>query len=488
VIIPSSTSLGEPSLVHDSGAGNSGVDRLFVTAPNRVPSIGGGNPSSPLWTSTNGGATWTGPVFDTFCAGAAGGDTDATVDGFDNVYITDLSLANSCLGVSEDNGSSFAAGDPYGSNLQAGDDRPWLAWNKISNQVYVAWDGLDAIHAGNSAYEANPALGVQVVQDTPVIPESAINTPLTPDNVRECVCPPGGIAIDNTSGPHSGRIYVSYSYQHGTAISFSDLTGTGCPVPPPPGPPSGPCTGNVTWTGPNGTGQNVVPNSDPDNTLSAFANEFNFDPIKVDSNGTVYVMWAHGVSFDPNTNVAASVQEEYSYSTDGGTTWSNPHLLSTEGGTTTFPTMDVVSPGVIDFSWYGAPQTADPNAAAGPWNVYYERLSNANTATPTVVTGPEVAISDMHNGCIQSGGGAACSDRSLLDFYQLADTPCTANIIYTGGDATNNTDLYFTKLGNLCTQGPVVPETPWAPALLLVPGAVAAAIGVRRRRTRSPAI
>lgn len=485
LVIPSSTGLGEPSLAHDDGAGNSGVDRLFAIAPNGVPSIGGGNPSSPLWTSTDGGATWTGPVYDTFCLGAGGGDSDVITDAFDDVYTTDLSLANSCLGVSEppSPGSSYAAGSPYGSNLQAGDDRPWLAWNKISNQVYVAWDGLNGIHAADSAYEANPALGVQVAGDNIVIPESAINTPLTPDSTRECVCPPGGIAVDNTSGApnsHSGRIYVSYSYQHGTAISYSDVTGTQCPAPPPPGPPIGTCTGNVTWTGPDGSGRNVVPNSDPNSTGSAFTDEYNFDPIKVDGNGNVYVMWAHAVNFDTTTNVAASVQEYYAYSTSGGSSWSNPILLSTEGGTTTFPTMDVVSPGVLDFAWYGAPQTSDPNTATGPWNLYYERVSNAASNTPTITTAPEVAISGMHNGCIQTGGGAACSDRSLLDFFQLTDTPCAANIIYTGGDVGTGvgTDLYFTKL--VTCSNTVVAEAPWA-ALLLLPGGAAVAMLSRRR-------
>ncbi|MGH3609245.1 MAG: sialidase family protein, partial [Pseudonocardiaceae bacterium] len=466
VRVASSTGLGEPTIVHDHGAGNGGVDRLFVTAPQGLGSAQAGG--SPLFTSIDGGATWGAPVRSVACTGLSGGDTDLTVDGSGNVYQTDLSLANSCLSVSEDHGATFAGGDAFGSNLQPGDDRPWIVWNKISNQNYLDWDGLDALHSGNTAYIAAPfPLGTQVTQDTAVVPESAVNTSNTPDSVRECVCPPGGIAVDDTSGAHSGRVYVSYSYQHGTAVSYSDLTGTGCPAPPAPGPPSGVCTANLTWTGPV-----AVPNSDPDSTGSAFTNEFNFDPIRVDGNGNAYVMWAHGVSFNTSTNVAASVQEEYAYSTDGGATWSNPILLSTEGGTTTLPTMDVVGPGVVDFAWYGAPQSTDPNKAAGPWNVYYERVSNAATATPTITTGPEVAIAGMHTGCIQTGGGASCTDRSLLDFFTLTDTQCTANIIYTGGDVSAGVDLYFTKLAN-CGSNPVVPESPWAPLLLLPGGAVA---------------
>jgi hypothetical protein len=65
VKIPGSTGLGEPTIVHDSGAGNNGVDRLFAIAPAGVPTIAGGQTSSPLFTSTDNGQTWTGPVMNT---------------------------------------------------------------------------------------------------------------------------------------------------------------------------------------------------------------------------------------------------------------------------------------------------------------------------------------------------------------------------------------------------------------------------------------
>ncbi len=147
--------------------------------------------------------------------------------------------------------------------------------------------------------------------------------------------------------------------------------------------------------------------------------------------------------------------------------------------------MDVVSPGVIDAAWYGTTATGDPNkvAAASTWNVYYTRVTGADTATPSS-SGPLVAISGLHTGCIQSGGGASCSDRSLLDFFQLTDTSNgTPNVIYTAGDVTNGTNIWFTKLGGTA----VLAEVPWVGALMLP--AVVAVLGVRRRRRirrRSP--
>jgi hypothetical protein len=429
VAIPASGGLGEPTIVRDSGAGNGGVARLFVTAPQSLGNVmtSGG---SPMFTSLDGGAHWSAPVRSQECAGLSGGDTDLGTDAGDNVYQTDLWLGNSCLSVSTDHGQSFAAGNPFGSELQPGDDRPWIAYNKLENQLYMTYDGLDALHVTNTAPLTNPMLGIQTINDNVVVPETAVNSGSTPDSVRECVCPPGGIAADNSSGSHAGRVYVSYSYQHGTAISFSDPTCT---------PAS--CT-TATWTGPI-----LIPNSG--SSGSAFENEWNFDPIKVDSKGTVYVMWGTAPGFNATNNVAPhGVTIQFASSADGGNHWKGPFTLSTTTQTNTFPTMDVVGPGKLRFAYEGAPgATGDPNATSSSqqWNVYYGTVTKANTGTPTIST-PVVAIRDMHNGCIQTGGGAACTDRSLLDFFTLTtDLSGIANIIYTGGDVTNGVQLYFTK-------------------------------------------
>ncbi|MBV9101445.1 MAG: hypothetical protein JO198_10450 [Candidatus Dormibacteraeota bacterium] len=462
VALGSSGGLGEPTIIHDS------ANRLFVTAPQGIGNVNTGG-GSPLFTSTNGGATWGAPVRSQECTGLSGGDTDLAVDGSDNVFQTDLWLGGSCLSVSTDHGGSFTAGNPLGTHPAGFDDRPWLAYNKISNQIYAIWDGGSSINYSYTA-SGQPPQAVQMVGPGVVVPESAINTSGTPDSVRECVCPPGGIAADNTTGAHSGRVYVSYSYQHGTAISYGDLTGT-CPA----------CT-VTSWTGPV-----AIPGSDTGTgSVSAFEDEWNFDPIKVDGNGTLYVMWAHAYNFN-TTAGTGGVQMFYSYSTTGGTTWHGPIKLSTLTGTTTFPTMDVVAPGVLDAAWYGDPSstTTDPNTVptTDTWNVYYTRVTGADTDTPTI--SPEIAVSGMHTGCIQTGGNGAneCTDRSLLDFFTLTDDTCgNPNVIYTGGDVTNGVQLYFTKL-TVTQCSAVTAETPWAP-LLLLPGSGIAVFALRRRSRR----
>jgi hypothetical protein len=242
-----------------------------------------------------------------------------------------------------------------------------------------------------------------------------------------CVCPPGGIAVDQKSG----AVYVTYSRQNGAGV------GGGVGV-------ARSDDGGLTWTNMSipGTGS----------TGSAFDTEYNFAPVKVDSAGTVYVAWGEGrkIVSDANGNSVATggVAIKYAYSTTHGATWSTPVTLSRTNGTATFPTLDVVSPGVVDVAWYGTSATADPNLvpASASWAVDFARVSAANTSRPAFT--PVAAVKAIHTGCIQTGGSGAslCNDRSLLDFFQLAVTSAgKADIIYTAGTAAAGTNLYFVR-------------------------------------------
>ncbi len=420
VAIPNSSGLGEPSLAIDSAG------RLFVTAPQSLGNVTGGG--SPVWTSTTRGASWNAGVAPTGDP-LSGGDTDLAVDAADNVYQTDLWLGNTAMAVSTDHGQSFIANE-YG-HTTPGDDRPWLAYSKKDNALYMAWDGFTALYAQKSLPLVAPQAGILPGQTVPVIGESAValgGGPSLP--VRECVCPPGGIAVDNSSGPGAGTVYVTYSRQNGG--SDGGAVGVGIST-----------DSGLTWTNTSipGTGS----------TGSAFDVEYNFIPVKVDSNGTVYAVWGEGrnITTDANGNSIATggVAIRYAYSTDHGIHWSTPRTLSTQR-TTTFPTLDVVSLGVIDVAWYGTTASGDPNLV-GPkasWDVDFAQVLRADTSSPQVTSA--TAVSGIHHGCIQTGGSGSslCSDRSLLDFFQLAvDHSGLANIIYTKGDATRGTTLMFTR-------------------------------------------
>ena len=417
VRIPQSSGLGEPSIAIDSAG------RLFVTAPQSLGTITGGG--SPVWHSTTIGATWSAPVVPTGDP-ASGGDTDLAIDGAGNVYQTDLWLGNSAMAVSTDHGATFIANE-YG-HTQLGDDRPWIAYSTKDNALYMTWDGIDAVHVAKSAPLVTPYAGVVLAQDVPVVAESlvSLNGSTVPSQVRECVCPPGGIAVDQ----NSGSVYVTYSRQNGNGngggvgVSRSD-------------------DGGLIWT------DMSIPATG--STGSAFDTEYNFAPVKIDSKGTVYVAWAEGqhIVTDSNGNDVATggVAIKYAYSTTKGATWSKPVTLSTINKTATFPTLDVVSPGVIDIAWYGTSASGDPNTVgkSASWNVDFAQVTAANSATPKFA--PSAAVTGIHSGCIQTGGSgsALCSDRSLLDFFQLAVRGGKAYVIYTAGTAATGTNLWFVR-------------------------------------------
>ena len=439
VELPQSAGLGEPSMALDSAG------RLFATAPQSLGNITGGG--SPVWTSTTQGSTWGQPVAPQGDP-VSGGDTDVTVDGAGDVFQTDLWLGNSAMALSTDLGQSFVANE-FG-HVQPGDDRPWLAYSGKDNVLYLAYDGADAIHVAHTLPLSPPQAGLTMPFDIPAVPESIIacsggcGTLLDTLNTRECVCPPGGIAVDQSTG----SVYLSYSKQNGggngggVGIARSD-------------------DGGFTWSyfSVPGTGSSG----------SAFDTEWNFDPIKVDSQGNVYVAWGESqkVTTDSNGNEVATggVLVKYSWSSDHGQTWHAPVTLSTTTGENVFPTMDVVSPGVIDVAWYGAGGSGDPNQlpASTQWDVMFTQVTGAASAPAFT---PQVAVSGIHQGCIQSGGLASCPDRGLLDFFQLVvDHAGMADIVYTAGQQGSGTvpatNLFFVRqAGSTATASPSASATP----------------------------
>jgi hypothetical protein len=420
--LPGSAGFGEPSIISGSG-------RLVVTAPNGLLTTATADQPSPLWISTNGGTSFQGPIFpqDAGVVGEpfGGGDTDVIQDPAGDIFQTDLWLADTTTRVSTDGGQTWLS-DVF-SHTSPGDDRPWLAYSGPANSIFMVYDGLDAVHVARSSLAGGPQGGIAFVQDVPAVPECLIGgqsivdtgdvslaNPCfagTPVNIRQCVCPPGGIAVDQSTD----TVYITYSRQNGGAagggvgVARSDDNG-------------------LTWT------QTSIPGTG--STGSAFDTEWNFQPVKVDSQGNVYVTWGE-------VKKGGSVAIRFASSKDHGVTWSKPVTVSTTTASNVFPTLDVVGPGKVDIAYYGTKTAGDPNSLTkATWNVYLAKSTNALAPAPGF--GTKVAVAGIHTGGIESSNGT--SDRSLLDFFQVAVDPAgKANIIYTAGDETNGTDLFFTK-------------------------------------------
>ncbi len=416
-----SDGFGEPSIVSGSG-------RLVVTAPNGLLTTATADQPSPVWISTNGGSSFQGPIYpqDAGKVGEplGGGDTDVIQDPAGNIFQTDLWLGDTTTRVSTDGGQTWLS-DVF-SHTSPGDDRPWLAYSGPSNSLFMVYDGLDAVHVARSSLATGPQGGIAFVQDVPAVPECLLGGQYivdtgdvslanpcyggTPANIRQCVCPPGGIAVDQ----NTGIVYITYSRQNGAAgggvgVARSEDQG-------------------LTWT------QTPIPGTG--STGSAFDTEWNFQPVKVDSLGNVYVTWGE-------VKKGGSVAIRFSASKDHGATWTKPVTVSTTTASNVFPTLDLVGPGLVDIAYYGTKSGGDPNSLTkATWSLYLAKSVNALSKAPSFSA--KTAVAGMHTGPIESSNGT--SDRSLLDFFQVAVDPAgKANIIYTAGDENIGTDLFFTK-------------------------------------------
>jgi hypothetical protein len=207
-----------------------------------------------------------------------------------------------------------------------------------------------------------------------------------------------------------------------------------------------------------------------------------FDSIALDPNdNTLYAVYSdeHNIHF-ATSSVANALTSPWSDSIV-------PVLDSTK--TNIMPWVYSNKTGQADLVWYGTPDTTE--AATSPWNVYFARWTG----------GPDFAVSKVSDHVIHTGficeTGTGCSgtvgtsgDRTLLDFFQVADdTNGVAHVAWADDHTTPGTPfIYYAR--EVSQQQPCVgciPETPWVPALLLLPGA-AALIGVgfiRRRQGAS---
>src|SRR5207248_11394510 len=99
-----SDGFGEPSIVSGNG-------RLVVTAPNGLLTTAIADQPSPVWISTDGGASFQGPIYpaDAGVAGEplGGGDTDLALDPAGDIFQTDLWLGDTTMRVSTDGGRTW---------------------------------------------------------------------------------------------------------------------------------------------------------------------------------------------------------------------------------------------------------------------------------------------------------------------------------------------------------------------------------------------
>jgi len=144
-----------------------------------------------------------------------------------------------------------------------------------------------------------------------------------------------------------------------------------------------------------------------------------FPAIAVDAtNGNVYATWSNASG--AGTNVY------FSFSADGGVSWSAPVIVNTAPANTAIFPWVAADAGTVDLVYYG---TTGANAAGAVWHVYMAQTTNNGASFSQSTVNP----TSNHTGVICTQGTAcAPGTRNLLDLFQVGIDPLNglAAIVY----------------------------------------------------------
>jgi hypothetical protein len=405
MVLPLNATAAPPSFTQEPVALHitSGEPRIFVD-PNDPGAAG--NPATvyDVWPeagnavakSTDGGATWSAPV--TTLGG--GGDADIAIDGGGCVYVVDLfnagsqttklPVSRSCGATLSFTASAFA--DAGGGTLT--DDRPWIA----------------ARGTGASA--------------TVVVTESSTK-------VWRSVGSPMAFAlvgtIDTAGSAIQGNLVYSGStlwniYSNGGVITYAKSTNDG-----------------TTWT------KGTIATEVLDPVL--------FPVIALDTSGNVYAVWTQTTNAIPLVGTPLHTEIHYSKSTNGGTTWSTPIVVSDPTRSALFPWITARSAGKVDIEYVQDNPQVSSSIGIGPdlglpvtqWDVILSQSLNASAAVPSFTT--VTAVKGFHTGSICTSGLLCIGpqnlglgnlptpfDRRMLDFFSIASDGLGNALIAYGKD------------------------------------------------------
>lgn len=324
--------------------------------------------------------------------GDGGGDIDLAV-GFDNsgpnsvpnLAAVSLVAANISSSRSQDLGKTFTlnpAGNLTGG--QAVDDRQWLeAFGKDIVYLYYRTISVPVVHYIHRSTDGGLTYGPGVF-----------------------------VGLDGQTG------YIDVDQNDGTVYA-SRMVGNNVVVAV--GKPDAIAGYPLTYA-------DHVAATDPSGIANIFA------PVKVASDGTVYVSYSNG----KNIFIA--------HSTDKGNTWSLPVRVSdgAETRTSLFPWLETGDlPGSVAVVWYG---TAEPaNSDNADWHVFFAQSLNAKDETPTF---RQVIASDhfIHGSNISTGGLLGAANRNLIDYFQVSIDPTGAAVIgYTDDHNDYDGHVYVTR-------------------------------------------
>ena len=378
------------------------------------------------WKSTDGGLHYTALTSPNQISQAAGGlatgggDTDlgiapqANASGVHNVYVASLSLANVTVSTSQDGGKTWNKN--VLSATIPGDDREWIAADQAT-KVCISYHDVVTFNIDvNCSFDA----GASFTQlGSAIDPTHAF---LLQENST------GNLVIDPKS-------HVTYQVFSGIANAAEAVI---------------PTNFHAVWIavsrdgGQTFTDNPVYVNPDPSVSYG-----HQFINVTVDRAGTVYVVYTD------NHNLF------YSFSTNGGGTWTGPiQVNQAPSATAIMPWSVACDPGQLNIVWYGTSfydgTTAPDNypASAG-WYVFFAQNLNATVAGSTFTQAAATPI--IHYGGVCESGVGCTGNRDLYDDFGVAVNPTTglASIVYSDDQPGNTGAADHTAIATQ-TAGPKI--------------------------------
>jgi len=376
--------------------------------------------------------------------GLGGGDVDIAVNypasGTPNLALVSLTLAPGVTGThSTTRGDTFSTPNPVVAHIP-GDDRQWIDGTG-DQTVYlnyhdVATFNIEVQRSNDGGFTYVDGFGEAIDPQTfpvaggvPATNSANVAGQIKVDRSTQCASSRGNLyqvfvapdsVTENLTGGALRSVYVGVS----TDVKM------GLPV--------FTFTDHKIFAGPAGAQNQGAVNL--------------FPALAVDDFGFVYAIWSD------NSNIF------YSFSTNQGTTWSNPIDVSftvNGGHANLFPWIAADANGHVGIVWFGDDRAGNSNdrAALEPghpasqgaacttgttcmtswaqWNVYYAESVNANSATP-VFTQSVISDHVIHRGTISTGGLGGGADRSLADLFQIAfDPQHFANVAFSDDHLVN---------------------------------------------------
>src|SRR2546429_327763 len=374
--------------------------------------------------------------------GLGGGDVDIAVNqptsGTPNLALVSLTIAPGVTGThSTKRGDSFSTPNPAVA-LMPGDDRQWIdgtdAQTVYLNYHDVATFNIEVQRSNDGGRTYVDGFGEAI--DPQTFPAVGGIPATNSANTA------GQIKVDRSSCASRGNLYqifvapdnVTENLAAGALRSIYVGVSTDVKL----GLPAFTFTDTKVFSGPAG-----AQNQGANNLFPALA---------TDDFGFVYAVWSD------NSNIF------YSFSTNQGTTWSNPMNVSfpvNGGHANVFPWIAADANGHVGIVWFGDDRAGNSNdrstlepghpATQGAacnsgttcmqdwaqWNVNYAESVNGHDAPPSFV---QSVISDhvIHRGTISTGGLGGGADRSLADLFQIAFDPSHfANVAFSDDHLIN---------------------------------------------------